>query len=106
MSENITNFELSKGNRYQATEEERQQIREETWNEMLEKIVLGKVYSKNGIQVTDDEMVEMVRGRFIHPQVQQAFTDPATGQFYPEQVVAFIKSLDKDEPGTEPGNLV
>lgn len=103
VSENITNFELSKGNRYQATEEERQQIREETWNEMLEKIVLGKVYSKNGIQVTDDEMVEMVRGRFIHPQVQQAFTDPATGQFYPEQVVAFIKSLDKDEPGTEPG---
>ncbi len=103
VNENISNFELGRGNRYQASEEERQQIKEETWNEMLEKIVLGKVYEKNGIEVTDDEMVEMVRGRFIHPQVRQAFTDPATGQFYPEQVVAFIKSLDKDEPGTEPG---
>lgn len=104
VQQDIDNYQLSRGDRYQASEEERQQIRDQAWKNLTEKIVLGDVYEKNGLQITADEMVVLVRDpQFVDPQVRQAFTDPSTGIFNEAAVANFIQTLDQDQPGTTPG---
>ncbi|MFN5794611.1 MAG: peptidylprolyl isomerase, partial [Bacteroidota bacterium] len=41
----------------------------------------------------------MVQGKNPHPSVKQAFTNPQTGVFDPNQVIQFLKNMDKDETG-------
>jgi peptidyl-prolyl cis-trans isomerase D len=64
---------------------------------------MNKTYEKLGVNVTDDEMVELTTGQNVHPYVRQNFTNPQTGQFDPAQVKYFIQNLDQDDKGTEPG---
>lgn len=70
-------------------------LRDQVWNELLREQLNGEEYDKLGIQVSEEELLDMVKGNNIHPSVKQAFTDPQTGQFSVAQVVNFLKNLDK-----------
>jgi peptidyl-prolyl cis-trans isomerase D len=70
------------------------QIKEQTWNDMVKDIIYGKEYNELGIVVSDEEVYDMITGKNPHPQIRQAFTDPKTGQFDPQNVVNFLKNLD------------
>lgn len=70
-------------------------LRDQVWNEILRDQLNGDEYEKLGIQVSEEELLDMVKGNNIHPSVKQAFTDPKTGQFSVPQVVNFLKNLDK-----------
>jgi peptidyl-prolyl cis-trans isomerase D len=72
------------------------QLREQTWNQLLRDIVMNREMDELGVMVTADEIFDMVQGANPHPQVVQAFTDPKTGQFDNAQVFAFIKRLEED----------
>jgi len=104
VTEDETNFELNRGNGYKINEEERMQLREQTWKTLAEKTVMNDLYDKEGITVSTDEMLELTRGSYFpSPQITQAFTDPQTRQFNVQNVINFLQNLDRDEPGTEPG---
>lgn len=69
------------------------QIRQQAWQELIVKKVFGPQFEQLGIEVTDDEMVEMVQGKNIHPDVQRNFSDPQTGIFNKEQLMTFLQQI-------------
>ncbi len=73
------------------------QIREQTWSQMVRDLVLGQELDGLGVKVSSDELYDLVQGNAPHPQVVQAFTNPETGQFDQAQVIAFLKRMETDE---------
>ena len=70
------------------------QVREQTWQSFVRKIVMGDVYSNLGIEISSDELFDMIQGANLHPIIQQLFVNPETGQVDRGAVVRFLKSLE------------
>ena len=70
------------------------QVREQTWNNSVQKIVMSDVYKDLGIEVTSDELFDMLQGANLHPIIQQLFRNPNTGQVDRGAVVNFLKNLE------------
>ncbi|MCC9165324.1 peptidylprolyl isomerase [Pontibacter harenae] len=85
-----------------ATENELAMLREQAWNQLIYKIALQKEYDRLGIEVTEEELADMVQGNNIHPSVRQAFTNPQTGEFDRNQVVQYLQNLDQMGPESRP----
>lgn len=77
-----------------ASPEIRTSLRDQAWNQLIMEKVLGSQYEELGLSVSPEELFDMVQGSNPHPQVQQAFTDPATGVFSSTQVLQFLKGLE------------
>ncbi len=73
------------------------QLREQTWQQMVREFVLGQELDAVGVRVSPEELYDLVQGNNPHPQVVQAFTNPETGQFDQAQVIAFLKRMETDE---------
>lgn len=67
-------------------------VRNQTWNQLVIDYALKPEWEKLGIIVTEDEIVDMVQGNNISPQIKQAFTDPQTKVFDKDQLIAFLKN--------------
>jgi len=72
-------------------------LREQTWNEIIREKVLDAHYNDLGIDVTDQEVDELVLGNDPHPVVRQMFTDRTTGKFNKAYLVQFLKNTETDE---------
>ena len=88
-------------------DEQRNGIRTQTWNEMVNDIIFNKIYSQLGINVTADEMNELATGENASPVLKRdaQFRNPQTGQFDPGQVRLYLSRLDQDPEGVEPGTV-
>ncbi|MCF8462267.1 MAG: SurA N-terminal domain-containing protein [Flavobacteriales bacterium] len=73
------------------------QLREQTWQQMVREFVLGQELDEAGVRVSAEELYDLVQGNNPHPQVVQAFTNPETGQFDQAQVISFLKKMETDE---------
>lgn len=85
------------------TDEQRNSIRQQTWEDLVNTTLANNTYSKAGVVVTDDEMVELTIGQNAHPYIRQSFTNPQTGQFDPQFVKMFLQNVDVDDNNSEPG---
>ncbi|MFV0589790.1 MAG: SurA N-terminal domain-containing protein [Draconibacterium sp.] len=70
------------------------QVRDQAWQQQISEIVMGDVYENLGIDVSSDELFDMLQGANIHPIVQQIFRNPETGQFDRAAVVRFLKGME------------
>jgi len=70
------------------------QVRDQAWQQQISEIVMGDVFEKLGIDVSSDELFDMLQGANIHPIVQQIFRNPETGQFDRAAVVRFLKNME------------
>ena len=77
----------------------RDNLRQQVWNQILIEYIVKPRYSQLGLGVSTDELYDMVQGKDPHPQIKQAFSDPNTNEFKPENVVNFLKNMEKDETG-------
>ena len=77
-------------------------IQNETWQEFLDKYVLNEAFDKAGINVGEDELKDMMGGRFVHPFIQQQFTNPETGQFDANSLQNFLTYIS-DEANIQEG---
>ena len=77
----------------------RGQLREQIWNRYIDEFVMGAELEKLGVMVSSEELGDMIYGDNPHPQVRQAFTNPETGVFNKNDVINFLKNLDRDETG-------
>lgn len=68
-------------------------VRQQTWEALINDIAFQKQYNELGIEVTEEEVIDMVQGNNIAPEIRQSFTDPQTGQFNRDQVIAFLQNL-------------
>ncbi len=69
-------------------------IRKEAWNAYIIELAYQEQFDKLGLSVTDAEVVDMVQGNNIDPQIKQFFTDPNTGEFDREYVVNFLQQMN------------
>jgi len=70
------------------------QVREQTWQNTVQKIVMGDVYKDLGIEITSEELFDMLQGANLHPIIQQLFRNPNTGQVDRGAVINFLKQLE------------
>lgn len=70
------------------------QVRDQAWQQQISEIVMGQVFQDLGIDVSSDELFDMLQGSNIHPFVEQIFRNPETGQFDRSAVVRFLKNMD------------
>jgi peptidyl-prolyl cis-trans isomerase D len=82
----------------QPSEQELQGLRDQAWNQLVFQRAFRPQFEKLGLQVTDEELTDMVQGKNIHPTIKQAFTDPQTGQFNRAKVIEYLRNLDKLPP--------
>ena len=77
-----------------ASEQEMASIRDQAWNQLIQKIAFKKQYDKLGLTVTEEEIFDMVQGNNIDPVIRQSFSNPQTGQFDKSFVIRYLKALD------------
>ncbi|UCG28914.1 MAG: SurA N-terminal domain-containing protein [Bacteroidales bacterium] len=71
-------------------------IREQTWQQLIREYVLEKELDNLGVMVSADEMFDLVQGADPHPYIRQLFTDPQTGMLNRAGLMQFLKTLDND----------
>lgn len=79
-------------------DETRTQIMDETWQEFIEKYVWDEAFDEAGVKVSNEELKDMIGGRFVHPYIQQipAFANQQTGVFDPNVLQNFLSSLSDE----------
>ena len=100
VTQNIETYKQNYGAQ-SITEEQKDQIREMVWQNMIQKVLLEEQYKKLGIDVSSDELFDLIQGKSVDPMVsrERAFANPQTGTFDPTRVVYFYKNMDQDKSG-------
>jgi len=76
----------------------RTQISDETWQEFVENYVWNEAFDDAGVRVTNEELKDMIGGRFVHPFIQQMtmFQNQQTGAFDPNALQNFLTTLSDE----------
>ena len=82
-------------------EETSKKIREQVWEDMIRENILTPEYKKLGLDVSPDELFDMVQGDNPHPLVRQIFTDKTTGIFNRSALIRFLKNMENDQTGQQ-----
>ena len=90
------NFGLQTGRN--PAQEELKQIRNQAWNALILESAYQNQFDELGLDITEIELIDMVQGNNIGPEIQQFFRDPQTGEFARENVVNFLASISQAEP--------
>lgn len=77
------------------------QIRQQVWDQIIRETLLNNEFEKLGIQISSDELYELLVGSDPHPAIIQSFTNPEDGSFDPEAVVNFVQTLDQRDAATQ-----
>ena len=90
------NFAMNAGRN--PLQQEIDQIRNQAWNALIMDEAYQSQFDKLGLTVTNDELVDMVQGANISPQIIQFFGNPQTGEFDKSNVTNFLASLQEAAP--------
>lgn len=74
------------------------QIRQQIWNEISREIILDQELERLGLEVTREELFDMIHGPEPHPVIIRSFTNPADGRFDAQDVINFLRNFDRLEP--------
>ena len=77
----------------QPGEREMTSIRQQAWEMLILRHAIETEFEKTGVKVTVDEIEDMLYGKNVNESVRQAFTNPQTGQFDPQQVKTYMSQL-------------
>jgi peptidyl-prolyl cis-trans isomerase D len=80
------------------SENELNSIREQAWQALIVERVFSEQYQELGLTVSDAELVDMVQGKNIVPELRQQLTNPETGEFDRQQLITFLQSLQGADP--------
>ena len=79
--------------------ETREQLRQQVWERLTREYVMNEEYEELGINVSSQELWDMVQGENIHPMIRRIFTNPETGQVNNMAIIQFLKSYNQDPTG-------
>ena len=91
----VLNFNREPGDR------EMTSLRQQAWDLLIARFAIVPEYEKVGIQVTDNEVVDMISGANIDPNIRQAFLNQETGEFDRGMLNNYITQLKTMPPGSE-----
>lgn len=83
----------AKAQGYEVTDENRQQMMQQVWNERVNELVLEKEYEALGLYVSDKEFNDMLFGDNPPQDLKQAFTDSTTGVYDINKAQTFFNEL-------------
>lgn len=89
------NMELQKRNQNKESlsPEEQFQLKQQTYDQLIQEIIMQKEYEKLGIEVTADELFELIQGDNPHAYIVQYFKDPQTQQYDPNLVRNYVSQI-------------
>jgi peptidyl-prolyl cis-trans isomerase D len=96
--DNQINIEKQNKQKDNLTEKEAYGIRHRTWSQIVYDIVMGDEIDNLGLDVSPEELFELVQGNNPHKFILQYFTDPTTGQFNRQRVLQYLQNLDQVGP--------
>ncbi len=76
---------------------ELQSINEQVWNQFVFENAYTPEFQKLGLSVSDEEQIDMVQGKNIHPSIQQVFVNQETKQFDKALVINYLKNLNSPQ---------
>ncbi|TDQ17169.1 peptidyl-prolyl cis-trans isomerase D [Algoriphagus boseongensis] len=76
-------------------------VREQAWQAMIVERVFDEEYEKLGLTVSPAELVDMVQGKNIVPELRAQLVNPQTGQFDKNQLITFLQSLETADPAQQ-----
>ena len=82
-------------NKESLTAEEIFNIKQQTYDQITQKILLDKEYMNLGIAVSADELFDQIQGENPHAYILQYFKDPETQKYDPELVRRYLKQLNE-----------
>ena len=84
----------------QAIDEEVQHsINEQAYKTLVNEIVMQDEYDALGLQVTSDELFDVIQGPRPHSIILSLFSDPETGSFSRSNLLYFLKNKNTDATG-------
>lgn len=89
-----TNNMLSMMNGLENSNDEQDMIHTVAWQTLLNEYVINPGFDKLGIVVSENERVDLISGQYVSPVISQAFANPATGIFNPEDVVTYLQAAE------------
>ena len=89
----LAKFSFQQNTGRNPSENEMTSLREQAWQALIVDRIFSEQYEELGLVVSDEELVDMVQGKNIIPQLRQQLTNPQTGEFDRQQLVAFLQSL-------------
>jgi peptidyl-prolyl cis-trans isomerase D len=66
---------------------------ENTWNQSVSKLLMSKEIGRLGLQVSKNELNDLITGKNPDPQILQNFGDPQTGQLNRIQLNSFLENV-------------
>jgi peptidyl-prolyl cis-trans isomerase D len=84
-----------------AAEAEMVSVREQAWQALIVERVFEKEYDKLGLTVSSEELIDMVQGKNIVPELRAQLVNPQTGQFDKTQLITFLQSLETADPAQQ-----
>ena len=78
-----------------------EQIREQTWQNMVRNLTMKDIYADLGIGVSSQELFDMVQGKNPHAIIQSIFRDPNTGTINRPALIQFLKYQQSNSTGKE-----
>lgn len=99
IQERENNYILNFGR--QAGEQEMNLLRQEAWELLISRYAIQPQYEKLGVQVTGDEVWDMIQGKNVDESVKSSFLNE-TGSFDRTKLVAYLQQLDGMSSTDEP----
>ncbi|HEX8037823.1 MAG TPA: peptidylprolyl isomerase [Chryseosolibacter sp.] len=91
----ILNFNRQPGEREMNT------LRQQAWELLISRYAITPQYEKVGVQVSDEEVIDMISGSNIDPNIKQAFMNQQTGEFDRNMLNNYINQLKMMPEGSE-----
>jgi len=82
-------------------ENERQGVEFQAWNDLIARFAYQPEYDKLGLVVTNDETIDMIKGKFIHPQIVSAFGGGNGQPFDKSSVINFLDNFSQVPPNIQ-----
>jgi len=76
-------------------------LRNQAWLLLVAEKGFDKEYAELGITVSPEELVDLVQGKNISPDIQRIFVDQTTGQFSKDQLLQTLSQLNNSPQGRE-----
>ncbi|MNK12770.1 Chaperone SurA precursor [compost metagenome] len=99
----LRQFEFSDRQQFQQqqkeyTDKDAEQSADKAWANAVDEIILKKEYEALGLAVSEKEFTAFLYGEdgfTLMPEIQQSFTNPATGQFDAAQLDKYVQEQEK-----------
>ena len=93
INEMEANFYLQTGRN--PSDREQNTIRQQAWTKMIADVAYAKQFEELGIEVTEQELIDMVQGNNVDPGIQQSFTNPETGEFDRNRLIGYLQNMSQ-----------